>query len=318
MTFSAPASLLFQPFSNFYAATDAVLKFLQGHLEFDLCMVGRVKDEQWIVVSVEDQRYGITAGTVFPWQDTLCYSMLMDEGNNIAPDISGIAALAEAPFAEQFNIAAYISLPLFHRDGTLFGTLCGFHSEAKSADLNAQQPLLELLVQLLLSLLDSDLKLLQQKRQTERQQAERWRDELTGLYNRRAWQHFLSVEDSRCHRYGRDACVVSLRLDLQAAELAYGANPAEAWIKALAQLLLSVLREEDVIARVEADQLGIVAVETEPERLIRLVNRIRSELRITAFPISLGSAVREPSATLEAAWRQAQADSQKVVPLRAG
>ncbi len=306
MTTFAPTSLLLQPFHNFHAATGAVLKFLQGHLGFDLCMVTRVKDEQWIVVNVEDQRYGMKAGAVFPWKDTLCYSMVMGKGSNITPDISTVEAYAKAPLTEQFNIAAYVSMPLFHGDGTLFGTLCGFHSEAKPASMEAQQPLLKVMVQLLVSLLDSDLKFLQQKRQVERSQADCWRDELTGLYNHQAWEHFLSVEDSRCHRYGRDACLINLQLDLKAADSAYGASPPETWIKAIAQLLRSILREEDIVARVEQDQLGVIAVETEPERLIRLVNRIKAELAISAFPLALGSAVRDPSKTLEVAWHHAQ------------
>lgn len=310
MTTSAPTSLLLQPFHNFHAATGAVLKFLQGHLGFDLCMVTRVKDEQWIVVNVEDQRYGMKAGAVFPWKNTLCYSMVMGQGGNITPDVSTVEAYAKAPLTEQFNIAAYISMPLFHGDGTLFGTLCAFHSEAKPASMEAQQPLLKVMVQLLVSLLDSDLKLLQQKRQVERSQAECWRDELTGLYNRQAWEHFLSVEDSRCHRYGRDACLINLQLDLQAADITYGESPAETWIKAIAQLLSSILREEDIIARVASNQVGIIAVETEPERLVRVVNRIKAELKFAAFPLTIGSAVRDPSATLGAAWHQAQMNCQ--------
>lgn len=306
MTTSEPTSLLLHPFHNFHAATGAVLKFLQGHLGFDLCMVTRVKDEQWIVVNVEDQRYGMKAGAVYPWKNTLCYSMVMGQGGNITPDVSKVEAYSQAPLTEQFNIAAYISMPLFHGDGTLFGTLCAFHSEAKPASMEAQQPLLKVLVQLLVSLLDSDLKLLQQKRQVERSQAECWRDELTGLYNRQAWNHFLSVEDSRCHRYGRDACLLNLQLDLGAADSTFGASPAENWVKAIAQLLSAILREEDIIARVAENQVGIIAVETQPERLVRLVNRIQAELKLAAFPLALGSAVRDPSTTLESAWHQAQ------------
>ncbi len=280
-------------------------------------MVTRVKDGQWIVLNVEDQRYGMKTGTVFPWENTLCYSMVTGQGGNITPDVSTVEAYANAPLTKQFNIAAYISMPLFHGDGTLFGTLCAFHSEAKPASMEAQQPLLKVLVQLLVSLLDSDLKLLKQKRQVERSQADRWRDQLTGLYNRQAWQHFLSVEDSRCHRYGRDACLINLQLDLKAADFAYGSSPAETWIKAIAQLLRSILREEDIVARVEENQLGIIAVETEPERLIRLVNRIKAELEISAFPLTLGSAVRDPSATLEAAWHNAQMTCQATTSARA-
>lgn len=317
MTTSDPTSLLLQPFHNFHAATGAVLKFLQGHLGFDLCMVARVKDGQWIVVNVEDQRYGMKAGAVFPWENTLCYAMVTGQGANIAPDVSTVEAYAKAPLSEQFNIAAYISMPLFHSDGTLFGTLCAFNSEAKPASMEAQQPLLKVLVQLLVSLLESDLKLLQQKRQVERSQTESWRDELTGLYNLRAWNHFLSVEDSRCHRYGRDACLISLQLDLDAAAATYGASPAEPWIKAIAQLLKSVLREEDIIARIGENQVAIIAVETEPERLGRLVNRIQAELKLTAFPIAIGSAVRDPSATLESAWHHAQMDCRAATPSKA-
>lgn len=302
MTSSEPTSLLLQPFHNFHAATNAVVKFLQGHLGFDLCMVTRVKDEKWIVLNVEDQRYGMKAGAVFPWKETLCYSMVTGQGGNITPDVDAVPAYANAPLAQQFNIGAYLSMPLFHGDGTLFGTLCAFHPEAKPASMKAQQPLLQLMVQLLASLLDSDLKLLRQKRQVERSQAETWRDDLTGLYNKQAWRHFLAIEDSRCHRYGRDAGVVSLALELKAGPEA----PNPEWVKAVASLLRSLLREEDIMARVSEHEIAIIAVETAPERLERLVERIKTELRTTAITIAYGSAVRDPSASLEEAWHHAQ------------
>lgn len=303
MTPSEPGSLLLQPFPNFHSAASAALKFLQDHLGFDLCMVTRVKDNQWIAVNVEDRRYGIKPGAVFPWQDTLCYSMVTGHpGQQIIPEVSAVAAYAQAPLTQQFNIAAYISLPLFHSDGSLFGTLCAFHPEAKPSSIKAQQPLLRLLVQLLVSLLDSDLKLLQQKRQLDRNQAQAWQDKLTGLYKKPAWLHFITIEDSRCHRYGREAGVISLEIHGETSQ----ASQAQEWFQSMAQVLRTVLREEDIMARVNEREIAIIAVETGPEPLERLLERIKSELRLTAFSIAYGAAVRLPSSSLTEAWHTAQ------------
>jgi diguanylate cyclase len=305
-TATTPGAVLCQPFSSFQAAATAALVTLQRQLDFDLVMVTRKKAAHWVILNAQDRRYGIAPGGLYPWDDSLCAAMAQGQAPQIAPDISVIAPYAQSGLAQKFNIGAYFGLPLHHSDGSLFGTLCGFHPEAKTAALFQHQPQLRLLAQLLVSQLDSELKLIQIRRQVERAEATSWRDNLTGLYNRQAWTHFLTMEDSRCQRYSHEACIITLELDLQAINQTSGRASGDRWLRRVADLLRELLREQDIIARVSGNEIAILAVETEAERLGRLVERIRTQLNPEAFEITLGCAVRDPAQGLLQAWRTAE------------
>lgn len=306
MKSSTPASLLLKPFPNFQTATCTVLNFLQSYVGFDLCMVTHVKGEQWVVLNVEDQHYGIESGRVFAWSDSLCCQMSSSAGATIVPDLDAIAQYASHPFRQQFDIGAYLSLPLVHSNGSLFGTLCAFHPTAKPASLAAQQPLLDIISQLLVSLLESDLKLIEQARKGERSQLSSWQDQLTGLYNRDAWLHFLNVEDGRCKRYGREASIITLEFGLKQINHTEGKTKVDQWIKQMAQLLKDVLREQDIIARVSGNEIAIIALETEAERLGGLIERIQVLIGESHFHVALGCAIHTPGSELADSWQRAQ------------
>ena len=306
MTSSESTSFLLQPFPNFYTATSTVLKFLQSYLGFDLCMVTHVKGQQWVVLDVEDRHYGIESGRVLPWSESLCCQILAERSTSVVPDISAIAQYADNPFCQKFNIGAYISLPLRHSNGELFGTLCAFHPTTKPASIAAQRPLLNVIVQLLVSLLESDLKLMEQKRKGERSQLSSWQDPLTGLYNRDAWLHFLNVEDGRCKRYGREASIITLEFELTLINQAEGKAKVDQWIKQMSQLLKDVLREQDIIARVSGNEIAIIALETEAERLGGLIERLQVLIGESHFNVALGCAIHTPGAELSDSWHRAQ------------
>lgn len=156
-----------EPLLDFVSASRAVLKHLHHHLGFDLWMVTRKEQEDWIVLQTEDHGYGVKEGTVFRWADSFCSQMVLGRGPRIAPRSEEIPAYATAPIGRQVTIGSYVGVPLMGPDGSLFGTLCAIHPAPQPPIVASELPLVELLARLLSSILSSDLKMAEQARQAE-------------------------------------------------------------------------------------------------------------------------------------------------------
>ena len=111
------------------------------------------------------------------------------------------------PLTNKSGIKSYIGQPLFHEDGSLFGTLCAIDPQTKSEAIIQEVELIELFGNLLSNILQAELRQNEQIRQCERLEAEALRDGLTGLYNRRAWEQLVNAEVERCKRYGHPTAV---------------------------------------------------------------------------------------------------------------
>jgi diguanylate cyclase len=283
-----------------------VLRFLHERTDFDLWMVTRTEGNDWIVLGAHDCGYGIQAGKVFRWADSLCSRMVADKGPRVAPDCKVVSAYADAPIATQLPIRAYVGVPLSRADGTLFGTLCGVHSEPKDEALHHELPFVELLAKLLSSLLIAELAAHEQARRAERAEAELLTDALTGLFNRRGWNSLLAAEESRCKRYGNPACVLSIDLDeLKQVNDTQGHACGDQLLKTAANVLRTATRHQDVIARVGGDEFGVLAVECDTASGQKLKNRLLDALMTAGVKASIGVAPRRASDTLDRAWIEA-------------
>ena len=312
-----------QAFPNFSEAASAVLRFLHERTGFDLWMVARTEGDDWIVLDALDQGYGVAVGHVFRWADSLCSRMVDGRGPSVAPCAHDVPAFATAPFAMQMPVGAYLGVPLWRSDGTLFGTLCGIHPEPKSHDLHCQLPLVKLLARLLSSLLLAELETQRQARRAEHAEADLLTDALTGLFNRRGWDVLLSAEDSRCKRYGSPACVLSIDLDeLKEVNDSQGHARGDELLKATAEVLRACTRQPDVAARVGGDEFVVLAVECDKTCGEVLVARLASALAAAEVRASIGLSPRAASGTLEQAWREsdrlmyAQKRKESAVPRR--
>ena len=159
-------------FKSFQDAGEAVLKFLHQHFGFDLWMITRVEGQDWIVLQSEDHGYDIRPGQVFQWADSFCSHMVAGKAPRIAPRSEEIPLYATAPINQQVCIKSYIGQPLLKEDGSLFGTLCAIDPETKSEAIVQDMQLVELLGQLLSSILQAELRQSEQIRQHELLQEE--------------------------------------------------------------------------------------------------------------------------------------------------
>lgn len=294
------------PVLDFKSAARATLKLLQDRCGMTLWMVTQTNGEDWIVLDAEDKGYGVKEGDRYAWSDSVCSRMVHGEGPRCAPDIDQVPAYAEAPINEKVEIGSYIGVPLCYGDGSLFGTLCAISPVPQSSQLMNDLPMIELMASMLSALLVAETRVSIETRSADKARDMATRDQLTGLYNRRGWDEILEVEESRCQRYGRVACVVSVDLDgLKFVNDSQGHGAGDLLIQRTADVLLKTARASDIVARVGGDEYAILALEANYDAGQILARRIRSALAEKSVEASIGVAARDYTSTLPEAWRLA-------------
>ncbi|PNW56849.1 UNVERIFIED_CONTAM: histidine kinase [Euhalothece sp. KZN 001] len=296
------------PFSDFESAARAVLSYLHQRLGFSLWMVTRTEGNDWIMLQVEDHGYGVKKGSVFCWSDSFCSRMVRGEGPKIAPEVSSITAYVEAPIGQQVPIGAYIGIPLVLSDGSLFGTLCAIDPNPQSEAIKEELHTVELLAQMLSTILENELKYNEQARNLERMEAEAMSDVLTELYNRRGWEKLLLAEENRCQRYGHPAGIIYIDLDnLKPINDKKGHAAGDQLIYTAAQEICAAVREQDIVARIGGDEFAVLGIECNEEQIESLGQRIEASLNLANIEASWGYASRHPSKGLIAACEEADA-----------
>lgn len=269
-------------------------------------MVTRTEGEDWIVLQAEDHGYNVTDGTVFRWADSFCSRMVAGLGPRIAPRSNDVPAYASAPIGQQVKIGAYVGVPLRRADGALFGTLCAIDPDIQPESITHEQDLVDLLGDLLSSLLQMETDFAIEARRRERAEAEALSDGLTALFNRRGWTRLLAAEENRCRRYGHPASVIAIDLDdLKTVNDSQGHFAGDELLARAAAVMTEVKREQDLVARVGGDEFALLVVECDRAGADVFVNRLRGALAAAGIRASLGSAMRVPSEGLQRTWEEA-------------
>ncbi|MDP1785588.1 MAG: EAL domain-containing protein [Sulfuricurvum sp.] len=112
------------------------------------------------------------------------------------------------------------------------------------------------------------------------------RDYLTGLYNRRKFEEFLSYEIGRSLRHQHKFTIIMIDLDnFKYINDTYGHASGDLVLKEVTEIFGSNLRNADILARLGGDEFAVILPETPYENGYAVVEKLRSQLEAT--PISL-------------------------------
>jgi diguanylate cyclase (GGDEF)-like protein len=101
-------------------------------------------------------------------------------------------------------------------------------------------------------------------------------DELTGIYNRRAFQKVLDRELRRSKRYQKPLSLIMLDVDgFKAINDTYGHQAGDSVLKVLAAQLQSSIRDIDFLARYGGDEFAVILPETKIEEAYILAERLK-------------------------------------------
>ena len=277
------------PGMRFDDASSAVLDHLDDLLPMGCWAVTRQDGQRQLFLQVRGTAYGITAGDVRPWKDSCCVQMVSGLAPQIAPDASAVPGFRTAAAAQHVEIGAYIGIPMYRADGRLFGTLCGFDPSPLPASVTEQAPLFTLLAGLLTAILESDLVITEHLRTLELAQRAAEMDPLTGLLNRRGWDHYLEQEEERHRRFGEPSAVIVVDLDRIADINEHkGEDAGGRYIVNAGNAIRNTVRGADVVARLGSDEFGVIVNGISPNECELLVDRILDAFRSAGVAGSIG------------------------------
>ncbi len=117
-----------------------------------------------------------------------------------------------------------------------------------------------------------------------------FKDEVTGLYNRRFFSLRLEEELSRYRRFNHPVSVVLLDLDgFKAVNDEFGHTIGDATLREIAQILMKHSRGINVVSRYGGDEFAVLLVETSKAGARLYADRIREV--VSKYPFSHGKVV---------------------------
>ncbi|CAB1211618.1 diguanylate cyclase [Serratia liquefaciens] len=110
------------------------------------------------------------------------------------------------------------------------------------------------------------------------------RDGLTGLYNRRHWEHLLHHQFDSCRRYQHTATLILMDIDrFKTINDTFGHALGDEALAVLAEELLIGLRAVDIVGRYGGDEFGAVLPNTSAEQASIALLRIQERLNEVIF-----------------------------------
>jgi diguanylate cyclase (GGDEF)-like protein len=187
----------------------------------------------------------------------------------------------------------YYGLPLRWPNGDMFGTLCVLDSKSHRYD-NKQQRLMEqmqIMVENHLDLLEKNHKL---ELLSKDLQSLADTDDLTGIWNRRAFIEESNKELQRVQRSKHPVCLLMMDIDdFKDINDAFGHEVGDEVLKLFAHCITANKRAYDIFGRIGGEEFAMLLPETKRPEAIELAERIRhkvseiffhkhhSEIRIT-------------------------------------
>lgn len=281
---------------SFHGSAATVLDFLATRVPFGLWMVTRTEGEDWIVLSSVDRDYGISEGAVFSWSGSFWSGVKTEVGPRDSSKSDNMPTHLEASQGQLLPIESYMGVPIRRDDGSAFGMLCAVNPHAQSHEIVRYEPMVEILANLLGTILAIELRTDAERRRAERAEADSMIDELTQLGNRRAWERTIEAEEARCARYGDPASVLVIDLDdLKHVNDNFGHGAGDRLLRATAVVIQSVVREGDFAARIGGDEFAMLAVHANAEDAELIRDRVTAALAKDGINASVGIATRHPS-----------------------
>jgi diguanylate cyclase (GGDEF)-like protein/PAS domain S-box-containing protein len=122
-------------------------------------------------------------------------------------------------------------------------------------------------------------------------------DPLTGLRNRRLFEHDLRLQLGRCHRYGETAGLMVIDIDgFRALNAHHGTAVGDEALKAVSRALMRRLRETDLIGRLGGDEFAILLPHADEEGLAVVAEGLQRV--IPACSVDVGEHVVHPTASI--------------------
>jgi len=112
-------------------ATTNILKLIVRVTGLRFAAIVKFCEKDWVACSVTDEIcLGIKGGERFPLEHSMCSNLLVDPSSLVVGCVSQSPLHRGNVAAKRYGFESSISIPIFLRDNSLFGSLCALDPEA--------------------------------------------------------------------------------------------------------------------------------------------------------------------------------------------
>ncbi|MFN3295006.1 MAG: GGDEF domain-containing protein, partial [Gemmobacter sp.] len=130
---------------------------------------------------------------------------------------------------------------------------------------------------------------LEAKRLMEHLRENALRDAMTGLYNRRFLEEYVTTLVAGSQRRKSPFCVLMLDLDFfKQVNDTHGHEAGDKVIKTLADILLRNIRSSDMAVRYGGEEFLVLLLDTGVQGALKVAEKIRAEVEATKIPLPGG------------------------------
>jgi len=100
--------------------------------------IARVTENRWITCALKDEiSFGLKPGDELPIETTLCNQVRQQEQAIFIDNVATSETYAKHPTPAMYGFSSYISVPVYKRDGSFFGTICAIDKNPAKIDTEA-------------------------------------------------------------------------------------------------------------------------------------------------------------------------------------
>jgi diguanylate cyclase (GGDEF)-like protein len=267
-------------------APATVLRLAQHILGMSTTFYTRLDDEamtvQGVYQATEADGCPITKGAIVPLDETYCQFVYRSGRPLVVADSHATAPFDALLTTRDFAIGGYAGVPLIAHDGTIIGTLCGL-DRGTTAISDEQIALLQMLAHALMVGLERGMHL----EELEQQRAVALLDALTGLPNRRAFDHALLEGVIRAAHDSMPLGLIFIDIDhFKRVNDTYGHCVGDEMLRIVACRLANGLRDSDTLFRFGGEELIALIPRAHIEESLAIAERLCKALH---EPLSLGA-----------------------------
>ncbi|WP_349675913.1 GAF domain-containing sensor histidine kinase [Salegentibacter sp. UBA1130] len=112
--------------------------------------IARVTEDKWITCAVNDKiKFGLKPGDELKVETTICNEVRQHEQAVFIDNVATSETYAKHPTPAMYGFSSYISVPLYKKDGSFFGTICAIDKKIAKIDTEEIRGMFQLYAELI-------------------------------------------------------------------------------------------------------------------------------------------------------------------------
>jgi signal transduction histidine kinase len=123
-------------------AVDSILEIICRTTGMGFAAVARVTDDSWVACAVRDEiNFGLVPGSELTLETTICHEIRQNHNSVVIDHVTEDPSFRGHHTPAMYGFQSYISVPIFLKNGSFFGTLCAIDPSPANLK-NSQTPVM--------------------------------------------------------------------------------------------------------------------------------------------------------------------------------